>query len=192
MACINKLSGDILFDCNDTPKKGIAGSRAVLVNYEDVDFGATTTSGATTSNFVLKAGATGYKLEWYKELASAGGTYTPNAEEIDGFAHSFLGRLTTSSANNAERARELKEGRFVVIYESKYQGVGQKEAYKILGLESGLELSEMNTSTNENSGSILFTLSTKESDYEQYPFGVLLNVDYATTSADVEALFAGL
>lgn len=192
MACINKLSGDILFNCDDKPKKGIAGSTAVLINYDDIDFGASTQTGATITNLALKAGTTGYKLEWYKELASASGQYTPNDEEIDGFGHSFLGRLTTTSAGNAEKARELSAGRFVIAYESKYQGVSQLEAFKVLGWEASLELSEMTTSTEENSGSILFTLTTKEGEYEDYPYSILLNTDYATTASDLEALFSAV
>lgn len=192
MACINKLSGDVPFNCDDKPKRGLAGGRAVIINYDDIDFGSTTVTGATISNLALKSGATGYKLEWYKELASAGAEYTPNAEDIDGFSQSFLARLATTSATSAERAKELKAGRFVVVYESKYQGVDQAEAFKVLGFEAGLELSEMTTNTNENSSSILFTLSTKEGSYEDFPYNIFLATDYATSLTEVEALFTAV
>jgi len=99
MACIDKLSGDIEFNCDDKPKRGIKGGKAVIINYEDVDFGASTVSGATVSNLALKSGATGYQLSWYKELGSASVEYTPNAEDFDGFTHSFLARLTTTSVS---------------------------------------------------------------------------------------------
>ena len=190
MACINKLSGDIQFSCDDKPKKGIANSKAVIINYEDVDFGASTVSGATISNLALKSGATGYQLSWYKELGSATGEAVIDPEQIDGFGHSFMGRLSTTSANNAERARELKAGKFVVVYESKYQGATQGDAFKVLGFENGLELAELTTSTVENSGSILFTLSTLDDEFESFPYQVLLDVDYTTTKADFDALFA--
>jgi hypothetical protein len=192
MACINKLSGDISFNCDDKPKKGLAGQRAVIINFEDIDFGATTKNGATISNLTLKDGTTGYKLEWYKELASASGQFSPNEEDIDGFSHSFMGRMATSSLSNAEAAKELKEGRFVVVYESKYQGVNQDEAFKVLGIETGLQLSEMTTNTNENSGSILFTLSTKEGEYEEYPFNIFSEASYRTSKDTVDALFTAV
>jgi len=190
MACINKLSGDIPFNCEDKPKRGLAGGRAVLINFEDIDFGASTSAGATITNLALKSGTTGYELEWYKELASASAEYVPNAEDIDGFTQSFLARLSTTSALSAEKAKELKGGRFVVAYESNYQGVDQAEAFKVLGWEAGLELSEMTTNTNETSSSILFTLSTKEGSYEDFPYNILLETDYAATVLSMIAKFA--
>lgn len=192
MACINDLTGDALFNCDDRPVKGIDAGKAVIINYKDIDFGTTTVSGATVSNLQLKTGTTGYKLEWYKELASSNSSFSPNAEDIDGFAQSFLGRLAVTSANNAERAKELSAGRFVVVYESRYKGVGDAEAFKVLGLESGLELSEMTTNTNENSSSILFTLATKEGTYEQYPYQILNETTYATSKASFDALFTAV
>ena len=187
--CINKLSGNIEFNCDDKPKRGLAGGRAVLINFDDVDFGSTTSNGATITTLSLKEGATGYKLTWYKDLANAAVEYTPNTEDIDGFTQSFIGRLPVTSADNAERARELKEGRFIVVYESKYQGVDQQEAFKVLGYEEGLTLSEMTSNTGENSSSILFTLSTEEGSFENYPYNVLLETDYDTTASTVEAMF---
>lgn len=192
MACIDKLSGDIEFNCDDKPKRGIKSGKAVIINYEDIDFGASTVSGATVSNLALKSGASGYQLSWYKELGSASVEYTPNAEDFDGFTHSFLARLTTTSASNSERANELKAGRFVVVFESNYQGVDQAEAFKVLGWEAGLELSEMTMNTNENSSSILFTISTSENSYEDYPYSIFLETDYQTSKTSFDALFASV
>ena len=192
MACIDKLSGDIEFNCDDKPKRGIKSGKAVIINYEDIDFGASTVSGATVSNLALKSGASGYQLSWYKELGSASIEYTPNAEDFDGFTHSFLARLTTTSASNSERANELKAGRFVVVFESNYQGVDQAESFKILGWEAGLELSEMTMNTNENSSSILFTISTSENSYEDYPYSIFLETDYQTSKTSFDALFASV
>lgn len=192
MAYIDELSGDILFDGADKPIKGVAGGRAVLIDFKNIDMSASTVVGATISDLVLKAGTTGYKLEWYKELASAGSEFAPNSEDIDGFTQSFLARLSTSSADHAERAKELSQGRFAVVYESRYKGADGSEAFKVLGFQVGLELSEMTHSTNEMSGSILFTLATKEGTTEDYPFQVYSNLDYDTSKADVDALFTAV
>lgn len=192
MSCLNSLSGDIEFNCDDKPVRGLDAGKAIIINYSDIDFGTSTITGGSISNLALKSGATGYKLEWYKELASAASEFTPNQEDIDGFSHSFLGRLAVSSAMNAERAKELKEGRFIVVYESKYKGVDQAEAFKVLGWKAGLELAEMTSNTNENSGSILFTLSTKEGTYEDYPYNIFLETDYETSKTSFDALFSAV
>lgn len=191
MAYINKLSGEMLFDATSRPVKGVDGD-AVLINFDDIDFSSTTISGASVSTLTLKAGATGYKLSWYKELASNNNTFTVNTEDIDGFSQSFLGRLSTTSADNAERAKELSQGRFVVVFETRFGGVDNADKIKVLGLDVGLELSELTNNTNENSGSILFTLATKEGTYEEHPFRIYSNTDYDTSKADLESAFTAV
>jgi hypothetical protein len=139
---------------------------------------------------VLKAGTSGFNLEWYKELASTASAFTANAEDVDGFSHSFLGRLAQTTAENAARAEELKIGRFVVVVETSYKGEDQEDAFKVYGLDSGLELSEASQSSNENSGSLLFTLATREGTVERYPYMIVLDTDYDTTKADFDNKFA--
>ena len=154
------------------------------------DRAGSTVTGATISDLVLKAGLSGIAIEWYKDLASANSSFAPSTEDVDGFLHNFLTRLVTSTVENAERANELKNGRFVMVYETKYKGVDSLDAFKVAGWESGLKLSEMTFNTLENSGSTLFTLATEEGDVEQYPYQVFLEVDYATSKATFDSLFA--
>lgn len=191
MAFINKLSGDMLFEETSRPIRGVDGD-AVLINYNDIDFSSTTIADSLVSTLTLKDGATGYKLSWYKELASGQTAFMPNSEDIDGFSQSFLARLATTSADNADRAKELSQGRFVVVYETRYGGSDNEDKIKVLGLDTGLELSELTQNTNENSGSILFTLATKEGLYEEHPYRVYLNTDYDTSKDDLKASFASV
>lgn len=190
MACNKKLTEDILFDCADAPIKGLSGGRAVIINYDDVDKAGSTANGATITDLITTS--SGIKLEWYKELASVASSYAPNSEDVDGFSHSFLSRLSTTSADNAERSNELKNGRFIIILETEYKGVNGTDAFKVYGWDAGLELSEMAQDSNSNSGSMLFTLATREGTVEKYPYNVFLETDYATSKATFEALFANV
>ncbi|OCK42526.1 hypothetical protein BA195_10140 [Tenacibaculum soleae] len=191
MACNNnKLKEGILFDCADTPIKGLSGQRGVIINYSDIDKAGSTVNGATITDLVTTA--SGISIEWYKELASVASSYASNSEDVDGFSHSFLSRLSTTSAENAERANELKNGRFIVIVETEYKGANGTDGFKAYGWDAGLELSEMSQGSNENSGSMLFTLSTREGTVEQYPYNVFLESDYSTSKATFDALFANV
>jgi len=190
MACTDLLTDDILYDCADKPKRGIDGSKAVLINWEDIDFAATTKTDSTITDLVLKSGKTGYALEWYKDLGNANSSFVPSADAYEGFLHNFLARLSVPSAEMANRASELKAGRFVVVYEGKYKGTLNAEAFKVRGFGCGLKLSEMAENTLENSGSILFTLTTEDGDVEDYPYHTFLETDYATSAATFAALFA--
>jgi len=190
MACNKKVTNDILFDCADAPKKGIDGGKAVLINWDDIDFAGSTKAGSKITELALKAGTTGIAVEWYKDLASSNSSFAPSTENVDGFLHSFLARIGTTTAEHAETANELKNGRFVVVYESKYKGLLNVEAFKVRGWDCGMKLSEMTENTLENSGSILFTLATEEGDVEQYPYNVFLETSYVVSKATFDALFA--
>jgi len=192
MTCTKKITTDLLFDCADRPKKGIDGGKAVIINWDDIDFGASTVTGAMISDLVLKSGTSGYALEWYKDLASANSSFAPNTEDIDGFLHNFLARLATTTVEHAERANELKNGRFIVVYESRYKGEESLDAFKIRGWDSGLIVSEMSENTLENSGSILFTLASEEGANEPYPYNVFLETDHLTSKGSFDSLFASV
>ncbi|OAB78776.1 hypothetical protein [Cochleicola gelatinilyticus] len=189
MACNNKLTSDILQSCDDLPKKGLANNKAVIVNVSDVDWSSTTSSGATVTSLTLKSGNTGYKLEDFKDLASTNSSFAPNAEDVDGFTHSWLSRILTTKAEDAESANQLKNGRFIMVVETNY-GRGTTNSYKVYGFENGLKLAEMTNGSKDNSGAILYTLTSEEGTVEQYPFMILNEGDYATTTASYEALFA--
>lgn len=190
MSCDKKVTQDLLYACADAPKKGIDGGKAILINYDDIDFSASVVAGETITDLILKAGKSGFAVEWYKDLASGGSTFAPSTEDVDGFLHTFLTRLAASSAESAAIANELKNGRFIMVYETKYKGLLQEDAFKVAGWETSLKLSEMTTNTGENSGSPLFTLATEEGDVEQYPYSIFLEVDYDTSKATFDTLFA--
>lgn len=190
MACNKKVTANILFDCADAPIKGLDGQKAVLINYDDIDWAALAMSGATITDLATKSGTAGFLVEWYKELGSVATTYAANAEDVDGFAHSFNCRIPVSTADAAERANELKNGRFVVVVETTYKGAGQASAFKVYGIDAGLELSAFDGNSNENSGSYPFTLSTREGTTERYPYSIFLETDYAASKASFDSLFA--
>lgn len=190
MTCEKKIKENLLFDCADMPKKGLDGQKAVIINLDDIDRSGSVESGATISDLVLKSGTAGFEVQWYKDLASGGASFAPSTEDIDGFLENFLCRLSGSSAANAERANELKQGRFVMVLETRYKGALDVEAFKVLGWENGLKLSEMAWDTLSNSGSMPFTLSTEEGDVEQYPFRIFNEGSYAVSKATYDTLFA--
>lgn len=178
MSCVLELTKDILFDCLDNPVKGIDKGRAVLINRNDIDFSRSKKEGATISDIYLKAGKRGYVVESGKNLASANAAFLPSTDDPEGFSHSFLGRIMTTAFESSERANELKQGRFIVVYQSRYKGVNNKEAFKVLGWEAGLMLTELTQNTAENRSSLLFTLSTEEGESESAPYLSFFDTNY--------------
>lgn len=188
--CDPKLTADMVFDCSDKSKKGLDGAKAVIINWDDIDRASSTVNGATITDLVTVSGTSGFAAEWFKDLASVNSAFSPSTEDVDGFLHNFLCRIQNATAENAERAAELSQGRFVVVVETRYKGALNVEAFKVFGWENGLKLSEMAYNTLENSGAIPYTAATEEGDFETYPYNVFLETDYATSKATFDAMFA--
>jgi hypothetical protein len=189
MSCINKLTANIAYDCNVTNRaKGGLESKAVLINTVDIDLTALTQSGATITNLTLKAGATGYEIGWIKQLGSTGSEFSVN-DGLDSFNHSFACRVFGQGSADAERIKELSQGEFVVVVETKYKGTGNVDSYKVFGIENGLKMSEGSSTSLENDGSFLFTLASVEGYGESYPYKVYLEGTYAASKAKFEDLF---
>jgi hypothetical protein len=183
MSCIGKLTANIAYDCTPANRaKGGLESVALLVNRADIDWTSVTQSGATVTNISLASGATAYSVEWIKQLGTIGSEVAIN-DGLDTFTHNFTGRIFGSGADDAERMKELLEGEFVVIVETKFKGTSQADAFKVLGFESGLKMSEGAYTSAENDGAILFTLASVENYGESYPFLVWKETSYATTKA---------
>ena len=188
--CAPKVTADLLLNCADKAKKGLDGGKAVIINWDDIDHASSTEAAAIISDLVLESGTSGFAAEWFGDLASANANFVPNAEDVAGFIQAFLCRIATASAEGAERARELSQGRFVIVVETRDKGTLKAEAFKVFGWQSGMKLSEMTYNTLENSGSIPYTAATEEGDTEAYPFNVFLETDYATSKATFDSLFA--
>ena len=191
MDCINKLSGNIVYDCTPAgrAKSGLE-TKAVFLNRADIDVASLTQSGATVSNMNLNSDATGYSISWIKQLSTASSEYVSNDSGLDTFSHKFAARVHGSTAQDAERIEELKNAEIVVVVESKFKGTNNTAAYKVFGLEQSLKMSSGTYSSAENDGSFVFELASQEGFGESYPYLIYNEGTYSATKAKVDNLFA--
>lgn len=191
MSCINKLTANISYDCSseNRAKSGLE-TKAVIINAVDIDKTALTQSGSTVTNLSLLSGTTGFSISWIRQLGSTGSEVVLNDSGLDSFSHSFACRVFGQSAEDAERIKELLEGEFVLVVETKFKGTSNADAYKIFGLENGLKMAEGSFTSLENDGSFVFTLKSQEGFGESYPYKIFLETNYSTTKAKFDALFA--
>lgn len=184
MECISKLTANITYNCSQAERaKAGLETKAVIINRADLDLTALTTSGASVTNISLVAGATGYSIDWIKQLGSGTSAFAANDSGIDTHTQGFACRVFGQGADDAERIKELGNGEFVVIVETKWKGTNNSEAFKVFGLENGLRMSEGSYSTLENDGSYVFTLSSTEGFGETYPYQVWKEGTYAVLKA---------
>jgi hypothetical protein len=182
MSCLKNLTANITYDSCTPANRAKAGleTTAVIINRSDIDFASVTQTGATLTNISLDSGKTGFSIDWIKQLGVSASEIAIT-DSLDGFSHSFACRIFGTSAADAERMKELLEGEFVVITETKFKGTNQESAFKVFGFENGLKVSEGTYSSAENDGAMLFTLSSVEGYLESFAYLIWKETNYAAT-----------
>lgn len=191
--CEEKLAADIIKDCDNKPKGGIEVN-VVLINFEDIDKGASTLDGTNDliiTSLATKSGTTGYSLEGVKQVNGASFEFVPKEETFDKYKHVFSGViLTPSAANKKSIANVASGGRYVVVIEKRWKGADQEEAFEVLGWDSGLSITSMVWNTKEADGAIKFELASTDGYEEDEMTRNLLETDYDTTLTAFNAKFA--
>ncbi|WP_417357676.1 hypothetical protein [Flavobacterium sp.] len=191
--CTGNLTADIVFDCANAPVAGIE-QNVVLINKEDIDYANTTTSTdnrVIITNLQLKEGKTGYLLSGVKQSNGKAWELVKKENAPDKFKHTFSGVIFNASAANKQQADQLAMGaKYVVVVEQVWKGTDSSDAFEVLGLTSGLELSTMTNNSKENDNMIVFELASVDGYEEVTMPQTLLDVDYAATKTAFNNKFA--
>lgn len=166
MACDAKLSGNFARQCGHKPKQGI--QKKWYFNWEDVDRVATTMVNRNTKveALVLKAGAKIYPAEGNNKTSR--GSHALSVLDFgNGYIHTDSFTLMYRGEQERERIQELVEGgRVGTIIQNIDTGLNGELSYDILGLESGMLVTEDNWNSAENSGTTTLTVATQEGEEE--------------------------
>lgn len=145
--CLNKLSGNISYDCIITPV-GISG--IYLIHAEDATV-TIATGGASIASVVFASGAKSYKVEGYKQNIQ----YTASLKTTDAST-----KLNTSITFKMKIAgpdmQSLAMGRFYVMT------MNADGTSDFIGANAPLECSAMDFDSNANARLVTVTLSDPE------------------------------
>ncbi|KGO88095.1 hypothetical protein Q765_03305 [Flavobacterium rivuli WB 3.3-2 = DSM 21788] len=167
--CTGALTADILFDCENQGAGGIE-QNVILINRDDIDRTLTTldpTNNKVVSNITLKAGATGFKFTGVKQSNGKAYELVKKENAPDKWKHTFSGVIFSPTLANKTQANNMAQGsKYVVVVEQIFKGIGNKDAFEVLGYGSGLELMSMTNNSKENDNMIVFELSSSDG-YEE-------------------------
>ena len=182
--CEEKLSADIIKDCDNAPKAGIEVN-AVFINFEDIDKTASTIDGANDliiTSLATLSTTSGYNLEGIKQTNGVGFELVKKEDSFDAYTHTFAGVILNPSAANKALLQELASGgRYVVVVEKKWKGADQADAFEVFGWDSGVEISTNIYNSKESDGVIKFEMASADGYEEPKMSRNLLETDYATT-----------
>jgi len=182
--CTGHLTADILFDCANAPVGGIE-QNVVLINKDDIDVATTVTDAANrllVTNLQLKTGKTGHLLTGVKQSNGKAWELVKKENAPDKFKHTFSGVIFNPSLANKQQADSLAKGaKYIVVVEQVWKGTDSEDAFEILGLTSGLEITTMTNSSKENDNMIMFELASADGFEETTMPKTLLDGDYTAT-----------
>lgn len=191
--CEEKLTADIVKDCDNKPKAGIEVN-AVFINFDDIDKGTSTldvTNDLIITSLSTLSSTSGYTLEGIKQVNGASFELVKKEDNFDMYKHLFAGVILAPSAANKLLLKQIASGgRYVVVIEKKWKGVDQADAFEVLGWDSGLEIATVVWNTKESDGVIKFEVASADGYEEDEMTRNLLETDYATTKTAFENAFA--
>ena len=148
--CDFKLAQDIAGSCENPQVAGLKNT-GYLINYDDIDWdqlAKNSTNPNIIETLLLLSGKRAYKVVvpgntpfTGTQTAMTAGTYRNKFTKT-----AALIVLNSGPDVSANIIDQLANGRFVFIFENKFQGADKKNTFEIYGLEQGLAATEI---TNE-------------------------------------------
>lgn len=192
MSCDKDINDGFVLNCDSAPVKGLVQS-VTIMNRSDIDRGATVfnADGVTIEGITLKSsGKQAYIIEGVKNLLNAQATFVPKDDTFDGWNHTLVAYIGDLNPTNLAELRAYTNGaEITAIVRTKYEGADGtgSTAYKVLGYDVGMMLTESVFDANENGG-LPFTLANKDGyENNQFPYAFFIT-DLATTESAVTAL----
>lgn len=148
--CDFKLAQDIAGSCESPQVAGLKNT-GYLINYDDIDWD-TLAKNESNPNIIetlmLQSGKRAYKVIVPGNTPFTG---TQTALATGTYRNKFTKTASIVVLNSGPDVSkniidQLANGKFVFIFENKYQGADKKNTFEVYGLEQGLSATEM---TNE-------------------------------------------
>lgn len=143
MATCDKISDDILKDC-DNPPAGGANDRLILFNFDDIDGNVTYdgTNPIIVTNITLASGVRGYVYEGQNNSNEPRSALV-KGRYVDSYDHEVRFKVFDNSPDAKEQIQKLGKGKVVALVQNNRKGSSGNSAFEIYGLETGLELQEL-------------------------------------------------
>lgn len=186
MACGDLYKSSVL-DCNNILQGGIGGdSRLVLILKKDID-SYTSNGFDEVTAITLAASKSAYSFDGIMQSLKPKFEIAKSASGQTVYKHvsEFLYFEYDQQAKN--NLRQMGNGRYVAIYENAKQDAN---AFEILGLDSGLVVTEGGRAPQENGGAIRIVLASPENEFEAKPPRTLGAATYTAARAIVDGLLA--
>jgi len=184
-ACTPLISADILNDCANKPQAG-AEQVAYVFNRADITATLDVANTNLATDLVVAVTKQGYKLTGFRKNLNAGSDVVvseTSPKKWNQFFSFFGWNVEADEVNNLDNIDDL-----VIVYESKAKGASSEGAFHMLGYNTGLYVSADTKRVNDNDGARSLELTNLAGEESPVSEHIVLDTDYATTLALLEAL----
>lgn len=193
-ACDYKIAQSVAASCDNPQVQGLK-NKGYIMNYDDVDFDALEKDESNdhiVKSLLMKKGTKAYSV-YVPGKTPFTGTQTAMKEGTyrNKFSKTASIVVLDSGPDVAKNIIDnLANGKFVFIFENKYQGADKKNTFEIYGLEQGLSASEI---TNEKYSEVTDGGWAATLIEESAPSSgiFLFNESISATRAALESLLTG-
>jgi hypothetical protein len=183
-----KLSGGIAKSCTNPLQAGTR-DRMIIINFDDVLAPTYAVDGETVIDIVLMSGTIGYVIDGQNNSIEPKSTMTEQGK-FNMWDHEVVAMGFDISPETKLQVNNMKDGRFVIIVENYFRGVGGNSAFEVYGLTTGLEVTELERDANsdETQGAFHFKFATKKNKEPKTANTFYDGAAYASTKVIVDAL----
>lgn len=188
MATCGKITATLTaVDCVNQPIAGV-NTRAIIINYEDIDRTALTITDGVVVAIQLKSSTTGFAFE-SADNSTTGEHSLAKGKYFSNYLHKVTLRVFTKSKEAKKFINDAKDARVAIILENKTQGDAGESKYEIYGLDAGLVLME-NNGTTEFQDNIVYNLvfGTDETSKETSIPKTIYKTDATATDSLINSL----
>ena len=183
MACGDFLRSSVL-SCANILQGGVGGdSRLVLVLKKDIDSYVADGNDIVTA-ITLGANKSAYSFDGIKQSLKPKFEIAKNSNGQVVYKHIAVFFYFEYNAIAKNNLRQMGNGRYVGFYENSKTDA---DAFEILGLDVGMEVSEGGRTVQENNGAMRIVLSSPENEFEVKPPRTL-GIAYASAKTILDGL----
>lgn len=192
--CDFRIAQDISGSCDNPQVAGLKNT-GYIMNFDDIDWDAlvkSSTNASIVETLALLSGKKAYKVVVPGNTPFTG---TQSAMVTGTYKNKFNKTAAIVVLNSGPDVSkniidQLANGRFVFIFENKYQGANKDNTFEIYGLETGLVATEMTNDkySEDTDGGWLVNLQETNAPSSGM---FLFKTSIATTRAALESLVTG-
>ena len=187
MACTDGIVKAITSDCT-TQKIGGLEVESYVMNRKDFIPTFDVTNESKITDVAMAATKTAFKLTGVNKNFNAGHDRVIAEGFADTFTHYLSFKAFEVLAEDVENIDNLKD--IVVIVETKNETTSGEGMFLAYGVKAGLYVTTDTLRHNADNASRNIEMASKEQETEEFSCYTVLDTDYATTKAALEALLA--